>query len=130
MAITWNNTIKQQFSATDIAHMKQVSHGRLRLDDFSSVKSAADEIWDHVSKDLMPPGRPWSSKLKNNFKVWVENGMPEGDVAATVSIETAPAIDRALESYHHKVYLHLSHLLLRAPGNRQQSLCSWRCQVF
>ena len=83
MAITWNNTIRQQFRGIDVTHMKQVTGNNLKLDDFNSVRTAAGEIWDQVSNNHMPPGKPWSTEFKENFKTWMENGMPEGDAQAS-----------------------------------------------
>lgn len=92
MTITWNNAIKAQFRGIDITHMKQVTGNNLKLDDYQSVKTAVGEIWDQVSNDLMPPGKPWSAQFKDNFKTWMESGAPEGDapVATTGTASSAP----------------------------------------
>jgi hypothetical protein len=78
MAITWNNTIKQQFKPFDINHMRQVTGGDIDLSSFASVKANADRIFEMVSTQQMPPGNPWSDQLVQNFKTWMDAGFPEG----------------------------------------------------
>jgi len=78
MAITWNNTIKQQFNQFDIDHMKQITGNALKLDDYESVKTWAGQIWNQVSNDYMPPGAPWTADQKKNFETWMNSGMPLG----------------------------------------------------
>jgi hypothetical protein len=82
VAITWNNTIKQQFDDFSIDHMKQITGNALKLDDYQSVKTWAGQIWNQVSNDFMPPGDPWTQDQKNNFKAWMDNGMPLDDPTA------------------------------------------------
>lgn len=79
MAITWNNTIKQQFDSFDITHMKQITGNALKLDDYESVKTWAGQIWNQVNNGYMPPGNPWSQQWKSNFQTWMNTGMPLGD---------------------------------------------------
>ena len=81
MAITWTNTIKGQFRPIDVQHMKQVTANRIKLDDYQSVKATADEIWGMVNSNQMPPGHPWSDTFKQNFRTWMDTGMPEADAA-------------------------------------------------
>lgn len=81
MPITWTNTIKGQFEGFDIEHMKQITGNALKLDDYASVKTWAGQIWTQVSQDFMPPGAPWSAAYKQNFKTWMDSGMPEGAAA-------------------------------------------------
>lgn len=75
--ITWTNTIKDQFNAGDIRHMKQITGNALKLDDYQSVKTWAGQIWNQISNDYMPPGGAWSDKYKSNFQTWMNSGMPE-----------------------------------------------------
>ena len=91
MAITWLNTIKAQFKTFDINHMKQVTGNALKLDDYESVKTWAGQIWAQVDNDLMPPDNPWSSEYKQNFKTWMDSGMPLGDQAASGGTAPSPA---------------------------------------
>ena len=77
MAITWTNTIKGQFTDTDIEHMKQITGNALKLDDYDSVKTWAGQIWVQVDNNYMPPGEPWSAIYKTNFQTWMNSGMPE-----------------------------------------------------
>jgi len=91
MAITWTNTIKAQFKAFDISHMKQITGNALKLDDYQSVKTWAGQIWVQVNNDYMPPGNPWSPTYKQNFQTWMNSGMPEtdADVAAAAGAGAA-----------------------------------------
>jgi hypothetical protein len=77
MAITWTNTIKAQFNQQDINHMKQITGNSLKLDDYDSVRTWAGQIWNQVDNDYMPPGNPWSATYKQNFKIWMDSGMPQ-----------------------------------------------------
>jgi hypothetical protein len=77
VAITWTNTIKGQFTDTDIEHMKQITGNALKLDDYDSVKVWAGQIWVQVDNGYMPPGEPWSDTYKSNFQTWMNSGMPE-----------------------------------------------------
>jgi len=78
MAITWENTIKGQFTAYDIQHMKQITGNALKLDDYQSVKTWAGQIWVQVSNGYMPPGG-WPENFRQNFQTWMNAGMPESD---------------------------------------------------
>ena len=77
MAITWNDPIKGQFQQFDIDHMKQVTHGRIDLSDYTSTKTNGARIYQMVSSRRMPPGNPWSDQNIQNFKQWMDAGYPE-----------------------------------------------------
>jgi hypothetical protein len=91
MAITWNNTIKQQFKPFDINHMRQVTGGDIDLSSLASVKANADRIFEMVSTQQMPPGNPWSDELVQNFKAWMDDGMPEDDAAGDGTVGSGGA---------------------------------------
>jgi hypothetical protein len=76
--VTWTNTIKGQFTSFDISHMKQVTGGSLDLGSYDSVKANADDVYGMVSTGAMPPGNAWSAQFVQNFKTWMDAGMPEG----------------------------------------------------
>src|ERR1700680_1681605 len=92
MAITWTDNIKQQFRPFDISHMKQITGNALKLDDYESVKTWAGQIWVQVSNGYMPPGNPWrdadgspTKGYKQNFKTWMDTGMPFGPADAPLT---------------------------------------------
>ena len=68
--ITWDQ-IRQQFTDTDIAHMKQVTGGQLDLSNCQSVQQSAQQIYDQVSSGSMPPGNPWPQDWVDNFQQWM-----------------------------------------------------------
>jgi hypothetical protein len=78
MALTWNDSIKGQFTDFDISHMKQITGNALKLDDYESVRTWASQILDQVNSGSMPPGNPWSDTYKQNFQSWMNSGCPEG----------------------------------------------------
>ena len=87
MPINWTDNIRAQFAQYDIDHMKQLTGNALKLDDYESVKTWAGQIWVQVDGDFMPPGAPWSEDYKQNFKTWMDNGMPY-DLSSTVGAVT------------------------------------------
>lgn len=68
--ITWDQ-IRQQFTDTDIAHMKQATGGQLDLSSCQSVQQWAQQIYDQVSSGSMPPGDPWPQDWVDNFQQWM-----------------------------------------------------------
>jgi hypothetical protein len=75
MAVTWD-TLRQQFTDDDVAHMKQVTNGSLDLSNCQSVQQWASQIYQMVSSGEMPPGSPWSAAWVANFKDWMDAGSP------------------------------------------------------
>jgi hypothetical protein len=69
-SITWDQ-IRQQFTDTDIAHMKRATGGQLDLSNCQSVQQWAQRIYDQVSSGSMPPGDPWSQDWVDNFQQWM-----------------------------------------------------------
>lgn len=75
---TWENAIKNFFTAGDIACMK----GRgLDLSDYQTVKDSASEIARSVESGRMPPGNPWDSLKVEAFQRWIDNGTPKGETS-------------------------------------------------
>jgi len=72
--ITWAQ-IRQQFNDIDIAHMKDVTGGGLDLSDCESVHKWAQEIYNKVAAQEMPP-EGWSQEWIDNFKAWIDLGAP------------------------------------------------------
>jgi len=68
--ITWDQ-IRQQFTDTDINHMKGATGGKLDLSNCQSVQQWAQQIYDQVSSGSMPPGNPWPQDWVNNFQQWM-----------------------------------------------------------
>ena len=68
--ITWDQ-IRQQFTDTDINHMKGVTNGQLDLSNCQSVQQWAQQIYDQVSSGSMPPGKPWPQDWVDNFQQWM-----------------------------------------------------------
>jgi len=68
--ITWDQ-IRQQFTDTDIEHMKGVTGGQLDLSNCQSVQQSAQQIYDQVSSGNMPPGNPWPQDWVDNFQQWM-----------------------------------------------------------
>lgn len=68
--ITWDQ-IRQQFTDTDINHMKGVTGGQLDLSNCQSVQQSAQQIYDQVSSGNMPPGNPWPQDWVDNFQQWM-----------------------------------------------------------
>lgn len=75
--VTWNNTIKGQFTQFDVDHMNQVTGGTIDLSSYQSTKSNSQRIYRMVSRKEMPPANPWSDIYIGNFKAWMDAGMPE-----------------------------------------------------
>lgn len=79
--VTWTNDIKKMFTATDIAHMKQVTNNQLDLGSYASVKIWAHKIYSEVSSGNMPPPGsgegPWSPDWVNTFGCWIQQGCPQ-----------------------------------------------------
>ena len=75
MAVTWKQ-IRSQFTQEDVDHMMAVTGDKLNLDDCSSVKIWASQIYVRVNADNMPPAprEPWSQEWKDNFKTWMDAG--------------------------------------------------------
>ena len=71
--ITWEQ-ISQQFTDLDVAHMKDITGGALDLSDCESVHKWAQEIYNKVLDQEMPPGDPWSQEWIDNFKTWMDAG--------------------------------------------------------
>jgi hypothetical protein len=75
--ITWEQ-IRDQFTAIDIGHMKNITGGALDLSDCESVHKWAQEIYIRVTAidDPMPPPPTarWTQKQVENFKAWMDAG--------------------------------------------------------
>jgi hypothetical protein len=69
--ITWDQ-ISKQFTATDVAHMKRATGGKLDLSNCKSVQEWAEQIYDQVSSGSMPPGKPWPQEWVDNFQQWMK----------------------------------------------------------
>ena len=80
-SVTWNNDIKQLFTATDISHMKGVTGGQLDLGNYNSVKIWAHKIYTEVAGGSMPPPGsgegPWTAAQVNLFGCWIQKGCPQ-----------------------------------------------------
>jgi hypothetical protein len=79
--VTWTDNIAGFFTASDIAHMKAVTNGRLDLGSYTSVKIWAHRIYNVVSTGNMPPPgsgeQPWTHDKLNTFGCWIQQGCPE-----------------------------------------------------
>ncbi len=79
--ITWTNNIAKLFTATDVAHMKQVTGGALDLSSYASVKVYASIIFTKVSTHQMPPAgsgeKAWTPDMVNTFGCWIQQGCPQ-----------------------------------------------------
>jgi hypothetical protein len=79
--VTWTKNIQQLFTATDVAHMKQVTNGALDLSSYSSVQMWAVKIYSEVSSGAMPPAgsgeQPWTPDMVNTFGCWIQQGCPQ-----------------------------------------------------
>jgi len=79
--VTWTNDIQKLFTATDIAHMKQVTNGALDLGSYSSVSMWAAKIYSEVAEFAMPPPgsgeQPWTADMINTFGCWIQQGTPQ-----------------------------------------------------
>lgn len=74
---TWNNSIKNYFTAIDIEHMS----GWFDLGDYQQVVENIEGIYRRVAieKDMPPQadGGPWSDSKIEIFTTWKNNGCPE-----------------------------------------------------
>jgi hypothetical protein len=79
--ITWTNNVAKLFTATDVAHMKQVTQNALDLSNYQSVKIWATKIYQEVSSGNMPPQgsgeKPWTPAMINTFGCWIQQGCPQ-----------------------------------------------------
>jgi porphyrinogen peroxidase len=79
--VTWADNIAGFFTASDIAHMKAVTNGRVDLGSYASVKIWAHRIYNVVSTGNMPPPgsgeQPWTHDKVNIFGCWIQQGCPE-----------------------------------------------------
>jgi hypothetical protein len=79
--VTWTDAIAGFFTATDIAHMKAVTNGRLDLGSYASAKIGAHRVYDVVSTGHMPPPgsgeQSWTHDKVNTFGCWIAQGCPE-----------------------------------------------------
>lgn len=76
---TWYSTIRQMFTATDIAHM---SPQGLDLTSYEQVKASGGAIYGQVAAGNMPPGKPWTAAMVQTFLNWITDGYPKGTPAA------------------------------------------------
>jgi porphyrinogen peroxidase len=79
--VTWTDTIAGLFTASDIAHMKAVTDGRVDFGSYTSVKIWAHRIYNVVSTGNMPPPgsgeQPWTHGKVNMFGCWIQQDCPE-----------------------------------------------------
>ena len=78
MPVTWEQ-IRSQFTQEDIKHMRDATGKRLDLSNCQSTKAMANQIYQRVNANNMPPPdqqRPWSEEWKQNFKDWMDAGCP------------------------------------------------------
>jgi hypothetical protein len=79
--VTWTKNIQSMFTATDIAHMKQVTNGSLDLGNYNSVQIWATKIYSYVASHAMPPPgsgeQPWTAEMINTFGCWIQQGCPQ-----------------------------------------------------
>jgi tyrosinase len=99
---TWYDTIRDMFTATDIAHM---SPQGLDLTSYEQVQASAGAIYGQVSTQLMPPGNPWTADMVQTFLNWMSDGYPKGTpapaypkTAAAVQAETVGRIRKDVNS--------------------------------
>ncbi|WP_299817314.1 hypothetical protein [uncultured Roseibium sp.] len=81
--VTWENTIKDYFTAKDVACM--TPRGVL-LDsyDYVSNQQHAQAIYIKVKSGAMPIGEPaWTADKVQTFFDWVKAGAPKGNASAT-----------------------------------------------
>ncbi len=62
--------IESFFTETDQIHMLDFSGGAIDLFEEESVRDNAADIFEQVSKGLMPPGNPWNAYQINSFYTW------------------------------------------------------------
>jgi hypothetical protein len=74
--VSFAKNIAPLFNSTDVAHMKQVTHGSLDLSSYDSVKIWASQIYSQVSTGDMPPPpqQPWTSDQVSLFACWISQG--------------------------------------------------------
>ena len=72
---TWEDDIKGLFNDGDVACMKRRG---LDLSNYQDVKTNARAILTTLESGSMPPGSPWPQDWIDTFKLWVDNGAPEG----------------------------------------------------
>jgi tyrosinase len=84
---TWYDTIRQMFTATDIAHMAPQG---LDLTSYEQVRDSAGPIYGQVASQGMPPGQPWTQDMVQTFLNWMSDGYPKGTPpSAQVSVVAA-----------------------------------------
>lgn len=68
--------IAPMFTATDVAHMKQVTGGSLDLSNYNDVKVYASAIYSRVSSGSMPPPpeAAWTPDMVQLFACWMQQG--------------------------------------------------------
>ncbi|URX62126.1 hypothetical protein KR767_19090 [Luteibacter anthropi] len=76
--VSFARDIAPLFNATDIAHMKQVTHGSLDLSNYGNVKIWAQQIYSRVSSGDMPPAPApaWPPSNVQLFAAWIAQGTP------------------------------------------------------
>ncbi len=46
------------------------------LSDFDDVKAKAEDIYDAIEAERMPPDEPWTDEMRATFKSWRDQGCP------------------------------------------------------
>jgi hypothetical protein len=75
--VSFAKDIAPMFTAQDIAHMKSVTQGSLILNNYTSAKTWAHQIYSEVSQHYMPPpqsGESWSQAQIDLFGCWIQQG--------------------------------------------------------
>ncbi|KAK5656469.1 hypothetical protein OQA88_4852 [Cercophora sp. LCS_1] len=77
-AITWDNAVKNYFTAEDVQCM--IDNGGFDLSKKEDVKANAQAIYRRTKNGSMPmtddPARKWSGERVANFKAWIDAGFP------------------------------------------------------
>ncbi|MBO6556507.1 MAG: hypothetical protein JJ957_08410 [Pseudomonadales bacterium] len=76
-ATTWTQDIARLFTAQDVKCMDGLSWGggkKVRLGNYESVKTHAEDIYDSIVNKRMPPGKPWPESQIKLFRSWIDGG--------------------------------------------------------
>jgi hypothetical protein len=72
--VSWAKDVAPLFTSRDVAHMMQVTGGRLDLSNAQSTEIWAYKVYGYVANGYMPPGNPWTQAMVNTFGCWIQGG--------------------------------------------------------
>ena len=72
--VSWANDVAKLFTPRDVAHMMQVTGGRLDLSNAQSTEIWAYKVYGYVANGYMPPGSPWTQDMVTTFGCWIQGG--------------------------------------------------------